>query len=182
MSGTRIFVILGTDHHPFERLRVWADRWQTLNSQDQVIVQYGFTLPPESAQGIEMLTPDDLSGLLADVDVAVTHGGPGTISTVRAAGLMPIIVPRDPALGEHVDDHQIRFSTWAGRRGLGLVVRDLLDLDELVRSRSVAERLEVDHRPGSAAAQQVARIFSGVRDGSSSRAVVPCFGIRRGRA
>ena len=40
----------------------------------------------------------------------VTHGGPASIIEVRRAGRLPIVVPRDPARGEHVDDHQQRFA------------------------------------------------------------------------
>lgn len=181
MTGLRVLVIVGTDHHPFERMRQWADAWQDSHPDDEVVLQHGFTAAPVSARGVEMLAPADLTELLGTVDVAITHGGPGTISTVRAAGLVPIVVPRDPRLGEHVDDHQQRFATWAGERGLGIVVRDTAQLHEMVQQQATVGRLAPDERPGVAAIAEVGRVFDMLRNGSRGRAVVPVLrpGSRR---
>nr|WP_304515681.1 sulfotransferase [Cellulomonas sp. APG4] len=70
------------------------------------------------------MPPRELAALVAEADVVVTHGGPGTMADARAAGHLPVLVPRDPALGEHVDGHQQRFATWAERKGLTVVARD----------------------------------------------------------
>jgi hypothetical protein len=40
----------------------------------------------------------------------VCHGGPGTIIDCLRSGLKPIVVPRRKDLGEHVDNHQVRFT------------------------------------------------------------------------
>ena len=40
----------------------------------------------------------------------VCHGGPGTIMLALHFGRKPIVVPRQQALGEHVDDHQTVFA------------------------------------------------------------------------
>jgi UDP-N-acetylglucosamine transferase subunit ALG13 len=50
----------------------------------------------------------------------------------RARGHQPIVVPRDPQLGEHVDGHQLRFATRIGRTGLVVVARDQHDLATVV--------------------------------------------------
>ena len=50
--------------------------------------------------------------------MAVCHGGPGTIMDAREAGHVPLCVPRDPKLGEHVDDHQQRFAAMVGQAGV----------------------------------------------------------------
>lgn len=173
MTGSRLLVLVGTDHHPFERLREWADSWQESHPDDEVVLQHGFTAAPLSARGVEMLAPADLEELLATVDVAITHGGPGTISTVRAAGLLPIVVPRDPALGEHVDDHQQRFATWAEERRLGVVVRDTVQLGEVVRQHATAGRLAFDDSPRAAALAEIGRVFDLLLEGARGRAVFP---------
>ena len=46
------------------------------------------------------------------------------MSDARAGGHLPILVPRDPALGEHVDGHQMRFAGWVESKGLATVARD----------------------------------------------------------
>lgn len=51
-----------------------------------------------------------LDALLDEADVIVCHGGPATMAAAWARSLLPIVVPRLPQLGEHVDDHQLDFS------------------------------------------------------------------------
>lgn len=125
----RILVLVGTDMHPFIRICEWADRWASLHQEDHILVQHGYTNPPEIARGVGILTPDALAEAISDAQVVITHGGPGTIAAVRAAGIIPVIVPRDPELGEHVDSHQLRFAAWAGEHGLGTVIVNIQDLD-----------------------------------------------------
>ncbi len=53
---------------------------------------------------------------MAGASVVVSHGGPGTIMGARRAGRVPDRRPPPGALGEHVDDHQVRFSRWMAER------------------------------------------------------------------
>lgn len=117
-AARTIAVLVGTDHHPFTRLIAWADKWATANPQDDVVVQYGHSAAPKVARGEAFLPPSDLAALIEVSDIVVVHGGPATISGARAAGHLPIVFPRDPREGEHVDDHQQRFARWSEERGL----------------------------------------------------------------
>lgn len=117
-GGVRIVVIVGTDHHPFERMVRWVDDRLRQHPEDSVTIQHGWSRAPELAEGLDFLPPDDLRRRMADADVVITHGGPGTISDARRSGHRPIVVPRDPTLGEHVDDHQQRFAAWCAERGV----------------------------------------------------------------
>jgi UDP-N-acetylglucosamine transferase subunit ALG13 len=63
------------------------------------------------------MPPPDLHAALAAADAVVCHGGPATIADARQAGRVPIVLPRDPTLDEHVDDHQQRFARWMAERG-----------------------------------------------------------------
>jgi UDP-N-acetylglucosamine transferase subunit ALG13 len=57
-----------------------------------------------------------------------------------SGGHSPIVVPRDPAFDEHVDDHQLRFTTWlAGRRPI-IVVRSMADLGAAIETRRMDQR------------------------------------------
>lgn len=123
-----LLVIVGTDRHPFARACEWADEWASSNPDHDVLVQHGFTNAPHVARGVEILAPQQLGVVLGGAQLVVTHGGPGTISAVRAAGKYPIILPRDPERGEHVDGHQMRFAAWAAEHGLGRVVWDAAQL------------------------------------------------------
>ena len=122
-SQPLILVLVGTDHHPFDRLVGWADRWAGAR-QARVVIQHGAAGAPEHAEGVGLLPVEELAELEAAATAVVCHGGPGTIAGARAAGIRPIVVPRDPSRGEHVDDHQRRFVRAASRAGEVLAVDD----------------------------------------------------------
>lgn len=112
-----VVVLLGTDHHPFQRLVDWSDEVAALRADLHVLVQHGATSPPRCAEGRAYLPHGELMDLVADAAAVACHGGPGTIMDARSAGHRPVCVPRDPALGEHVDGHQLRFARLVGRSG-----------------------------------------------------------------
>ena len=122
-SEPLVVALVGTDHHPFDRLVRWMDDWAAERSV-RVVVQHGSARPPESTEGVRLFPVDELESLLADATAVVCHAGPGTIAAVRAAGLRPIVVARDPSLGEHVDDHQQRFLSAVARAGDAVAVQD----------------------------------------------------------
>jgi UDP-N-acetylglucosamine transferase subunit ALG13 len=105
-----VFVTVGTDHHPFTRLMRWSERLASTHPHIDVVVQHGASPRPSGVEAHEMLGAIDLLAQFKSADAVVTHGGPGTILEARAAGHRPIVVPREAAHGEHVDDHQVRFT------------------------------------------------------------------------
>ncbi|HET7689314.1 MAG TPA: glycosyltransferase [Nocardioidaceae bacterium] len=132
MSGRRITILVGTDHHGFERLVRWADSHQTAHPADTVVIQHGHTAGPGIAQGVAFFSPEELGRLAAESDVVITHGGPGTIMDVRKQGHRPITLARNPEHGEHVDDHQMRFAAWAADKGLVHLVTEVEEITALV--------------------------------------------------
>ncbi|GAA4080013.1 hypothetical protein GCM10023066_08750 [Nocardioides kongjuensis] len=129
-----VAVFLGTDHHRFDRLVRWV---VSLSEQGlfSFHVQHGSTPLPDGVGGSALLAPGALGDLLDRADAVVTHGGPGSIMDAREHGHLPIVVPRDPRLGEHVDDHQQRFARFVSRTGL---VVTAYDEEELATRLSLA--------------------------------------------
>jgi UDP-N-acetylglucosamine transferase subunit ALG13 len=117
-SKPLVLCLVGTDHHPFVRLVSWCDTIAAARLDIDVFVQHGLSPGPKVAQGRDFLNRDELDSLLARAHVAISHGGPGSITDIRAAGLHPITVPRDPDRGEHVDGHQIRFLSRMAKDGM----------------------------------------------------------------
>jgi UDP-N-acetylglucosamine transferase subunit ALG13 len=113
-----LLVAVGTDHHPFARLLDWVGHWSAAHPSWQVAVQHGATPAPGYGRTFAYCGHEELLGLIAAADVVVTHGGPATITQARAAGHVPVVVPRQPALGEHVDDHQVLFARRLGAAGV----------------------------------------------------------------
>jgi len=119
-AGTaQVLVVVGTDHHPFDRVVEWTDDWlRGAGGGVSAVVQYGSSVPPRVAAGRPLLGHGELQELMRDAAVVVSHGGPATITEVRRTGRLPVVVPRDPERGEHVDSHQQLFSRRMGAAGL----------------------------------------------------------------
>lgn len=106
-----IFVTVGTDHHPFDRLVEWTESW--LESRDHaadVFIQSGTSSAPKIARWSAYVGREEMKSLVREATGIVCHGGPGTIQDARSNGFIPVVVPREAHLGEHVDDHQVAFT------------------------------------------------------------------------
>lgn len=106
-----ILVSVGTDHHRFDRLIAWVDDWQRRRTGVACFFQTGTSAPPIDGAWTPYLPYDELVHRMESATAVVCHGGPATIMDSRYAGVRPIVVPRRPDLGEHVDNHQILFSS-----------------------------------------------------------------------
>lgn len=109
---SRVIVTVGTDHHPFDRLIRWINDWLTAHPEQvpAFFVQSGSTSLVPACNGSRSVGAQRLDAMLDGADVIVCHGGPASITAAWTRGLLPIVVPRLPQLGEHVDDHQVDFS------------------------------------------------------------------------
>ena len=129
-----VLCVLGTDHHHFTRLVSWCDELARRRPDVDVLVQHGASAPPRTARGVAFLGKGELESTLREAHVAICHGGPGSISDVRSAGLLPLVVPRDPRLDEHVDGHQQRFVRRFSSTGAIVEVHDRDQLIEHVET------------------------------------------------
>lgn len=137
-----IFVALGTHHQPFDRLVLAADR-VAVELGARVLVQHGATrCPAPHVTQVEALAPGEFEALLREARVVVLHAGSSSFLQARGLGRVPIVVPRDPAHGEHVDDHQLRFARSLGRDEA--VVVDPSGLVDAVRAHVEVRGPEVD--------------------------------------
>jgi UDP-N-acetylglucosamine transferase subunit ALG13 len=121
-----VFVTVGTDHHPFDRLVRWVDAWLENGDGRQVrcLVQHGTSASPSHAERSDYLTYDAMCAAIDAADVVVCHGGPGTIMLAAHTGKVPIVVPRLRQLGEHVDDHQLFFTRRVANEGTIALAED----------------------------------------------------------
>ncbi|TCB95400.1 glycosyl transferase family 28 [Micromonospora zingiberis] len=116
---THLLVSVGTDKHPFDRLVGWLREWHTdVAGAVALTVQHGHTRVDGLPDAVPFLGHTELQTAMAGADLVVCHGGPATILEARRHGHLPIVVPRDPARGEHVDDHQQLFARRLGAAGL----------------------------------------------------------------
>ncbi|WP_295661568.1 glycosyltransferase [uncultured Nocardioides sp.] len=141
MTPPLVIALAGTDHHPFDRMVDWIDAAAARRKDVRFVVQHGATRPPQVAEGHAFLAHDRLVALVAEAAVVVCHGGPGTITDARAAGHVPLCMPRDPRLGEHVDGHQQRFASFAGASGVVQVVSSVESFHDTLEDALVPGRL-----------------------------------------
>ncbi len=128
-----IFVTVGTEH-PFDRLVLAIDEICARGECGDAFVQIGSGgEEPEHARFARFLSPQDMQATMRAADLVICHAGPSTIALARACGRKPIVVPRRPELGEHVDEHQILFARRLAASGLVTVVEDLDRLDETIQ-------------------------------------------------
>jgi UDP-N-acetylglucosamine transferase subunit ALG13 len=112
----KVFVTMGTDHHPFDRLSLWIEHWLASGHHETVQhsvichVQEGASPVPAGAEALGLLPKAEFRTRLAQSDIIVCQGGPGSILDARELGFVPIAVPRLARLGEVVDDHQVSFT------------------------------------------------------------------------
>jgi UDP-N-acetylglucosamine--N-acetylmuramyl-(pentapeptide) pyrophosphoryl-undecaprenol N-acetylglucosamine transferase len=125
----RVVVTLGS--HPRFGFRRLVERLvAALPMGAEVLWQTGATdvsgLPVRAHRAV----PDaDLRAAMADADLVIAHAGIGSALAALEAGRAPLLVPRDPAFGEHVDDHQLQIA--GALAGLGVAtVRAPAELDE----------------------------------------------------
>jgi UDP-N-acetylglucosamine transferase subunit ALG13 len=160
---TLVLVVVGTDHHPFDRVVGWADEWAASHAGIRVVVQYGTSRPPVTAEGHDLLPVGDLMALMTEAAAVVCHGGPGTIMGAREAGHVPIVVPRRSELGEHVDDHQVRFATRVAAAGQVHLATDQATFSSMLERAEAGEvGFRIDLVSEDPAAEAVARFAASV--------------------
>jgi UDP-N-acetylglucosamine transferase subunit ALG13 len=176
-----VLVMVGTDHHPFDRLVDWMDQWarDQAGGDVRVVVQHGRTHAPRTAEGRDFIPRQELDALIAEASVVVCHGGPSTIVETRRRGLSPIVLARSARLGEHVDDHQQRFAQAMSDRELIRLVANQADLTRAVDEALVAP-LVVDNSLMDDSGQSALRLGRLVEE-LIARPTGPRWGRRRDR-
>jgi UDP-N-acetylglucosamine transferase subunit ALG13 len=128
-----VLTVVGTDHHPFDRVVDWMDLWAAEHRAYHCLIQYGTSRRPRVCAGVDYVGHSDLQALMQRAATVVSHGGPGTIMEIRSVGIHPVVVARDPGRGEHVDGHQQRFVELMAARGL---------VDSVTSSGALAKALD----------------------------------------
>jgi UDP-N-acetylglucosamine transferase subunit ALG13 len=144
-----VVVSVGTDHHPFDRLVGWVDRWAQTHPDVDVVIQYGSAQLPNHARGVGFLSHTELVANITSAAVVVCHGGPATIAEAWRAGMIPLVLPRDSGLGEHVDNHQMTFTGVLASRGQVIEIGDESQLDESL-TRALADPAWLHRESGHA--------------------------------
>lgn len=132
-----IFVTVGTHEQPMDRLMEALDALppDVLAEDEELVVQYGWSSrTPARARARQLLGFDEVQAHMAAARIVITHGGPASIMQALAHGKVPVVVPRQSAFGEHVDDHQVLFARRVADRVA--VVLDIATLPDVLRQHA----------------------------------------------
>ncbi|MCP3992951.1 MAG: hypothetical protein GY724_28070 [Actinomycetia bacterium] len=119
------------------------DDWAATRPDLKIVIQRGSAGPTANAESHALIAHTELCDLFASATAVVSHGGPSTVMDIRAAGRLPIVFPRDPAYGEHIDDHQLRFGQHLARHDLARIT---FTTDQLASALAAALDSPDDYR------------------------------------
>jgi UDP-N-acetylglucosamine transferase subunit ALG13 len=99
-----------------------------------VVVQYGYNnFDDASFHCVDFLKMEEFQRQVEAAKFVIIHGGAGSIITALQAGKVPVVMPRKPELGEHVDNHQIEFADELEKMGRIIVAEDTASLADAIR-------------------------------------------------
>jgi UDP-N-acetylglucosamine transferase subunit ALG13 len=129
-----IFVTVGTHEQPFDRLLRAVDGLAEAGALPcGVFCQTGYSSYEPRVPFARMLPYEETQRRMGEALAVVTHGGPGSVLPVLAAGKPLVLVPRQQRFGEHVDDHQVAFCGRVARESGAPMVDDIGTLGEAIR-------------------------------------------------
>lgn len=135
----RVVVTLGTMRtYEFSRLiaRLEIILPEVLAPDADVLWQMGVTTARPAFGRVEASVPNaELRAAINSADLVVAHSGIGSAITALELGRRPVLVPRRPQYGEHVDDHQELIARELAGRGIAVSREaDELTADDLMRA------------------------------------------------
>ncbi len=172
-----LFVTVGTDHHKFDRLIDYVDDYVRARREEGIpiraVCQTGTSRNAADGDSEPYFTPAEMAKYMESATVVVCHGGPATITDAMKCGRVPIVVPRDPGRGEHIDSHQQRFAKFMSDRGNVVIANDMHQLTALIdaqlsepeRTRQVGDAGQLEATIDAFAAVVDRAVYLGERPG-----------------
>ena len=130
-----IFVTLGTQDKPFERLLASIEEQiEKGNIIEEVVVQAGYTkFSTEKMQVFDLVDREEFVRLVNECNILITHGGVGSILTGLKNNKKVIACPRLYKYGEHMNDHQMQIVSLFAKEGYLLEYQENDDLGEVLK-------------------------------------------------
>ncbi len=135
-----ILAVLGTHTQPMNRLVQMLDTMQASGAlKETVVIQTAASHSDIRHLTVHPILPHtELTRLIASADVVISHAGPGSLAAIRLAGKVAVVVPRSPAYGEHVDNHQELYAKRLADLPGYIVVNDVSNLPGAIELARVA--------------------------------------------
>ena len=126
-----IFVTVGTHEQQFNRLIECIDKLKAEGKiEDDVVMQIGYsTYEPKHCTWDKLIPYSQMEQNVKNARIVITHGGPATFVMPLRLGKIPVVVPRQYAFDEHINDHQVEFAKEVAARMHTII--PVIDIDEL---------------------------------------------------
>jgi UDP-N-acetylglucosamine--N-acetylmuramyl-(pentapeptide) pyrophosphoryl-undecaprenol N-acetylglucosamine transferase len=137
----RLFVAVGvmTREYPFHRL---FDKLEEISPVGvRIRVQGSGPRPGRRLETLPTLSRDELAREIELADAVIVHAGVGLTLDCFDCGRMPVVVPREAAFGEHVDEHQAEYAYVLATKKLA-VTRTVAELTWTDIVESTTSRIE----------------------------------------
>lgn len=129
----KVFVSVGADPQPFDRLLKEVDRLAEKKVLSNVFCQTGYSAyRPKNAESKDFLGPLEFRQKIKDADLVILHGGAGAIGIAMQFKKKAVVMPRLFKFGEHVNDHQIELVEHMQKHGFVLAAWNETELEKQV--------------------------------------------------
>ena len=129
-----IFVSVGTEHFPFDRLVQAVDEASQGLGGEEVFIQLGEgRYIPRTSAWSRFLSFPEMVARVSSARIVVTHAGAGSILLCARQGKVPIVMARRRSFGEHVDDHQVELAQRLAELGYVLLAQSPEELGALLK-------------------------------------------------
>lgn len=163
-----IFVAVGTEWFPFDRLVRAVDHMATQVNGEPVVVQLGHsTYVPTACTWTRFLPFPELRRHVEEARIVVSHAGAGMLLLCAQAGKIPIVVPRRKRFAEHVDDHQVELASRMAQSGYAVLAERAEDIGSLILQH---DQQRVPPGPGQASAPRLAQVLKAYLDTEAASA------------
>lgn len=132
-----IFVILGTQDKPFNRLLKAIEKLvEDGKIKENVIVQAGSTkLKNKKIIVYDLISQEMFDKMIKEASLIITHAGVGSILTALKENKKVIVAAREKKYNEHTNNHQIQIRDRFVSEGyvLGIYNSDFSDLESKIK-------------------------------------------------
>jgi UDP-N-acetylglucosamine transferase subunit ALG13 len=156
-----IFVTVGTHEQPFDRLVRAIDLLKGKKIiEEDVFIQTGYSLyKPRFCEHAEFLRFPEMRERIKRARIVVTHGG-ANIMLILQEGKVPIVVPRQKGLREHVDDNQVHFCKKLEEKSKIIAVYTIEEIEDKIKNYNF---LVGELKPEESGISHEQRVFSFVQ-------------------
>lgn len=117
-----MLISVGSTLFPFQRMNTLVEHLAHIrHNNEKIIFQFGHTPPhflDPQVKPHAFIPHAKLMRYMKQARIIICHGGPATIYQALSFGKIPWVLPRQKRYGEHLNDHQVDFTTFMARHNL----------------------------------------------------------------